>query len=230
MRNRFLPLFASLLVIASSACAQVNADGSEASARINRNLSNGQIPTEVTTRTQPATDFVTLVNVSVKSFDGYNRVSWTTAPAKDVQRYVVEFSNDGEHYQQAGEVSAIFSNDGKYYYDHEFVNSGVVSYRLRIIATDGRYFYSPDVRVGKGAVQKINVYPTIVTTGVVNVDSPEAVENIEIVSAGGQRILLKNMNGQKGYLRVPVSSAPRGIYFIAISGKTWKQTERIVVQ
>ena len=237
MRNRLLPFIIGVVAAGSVAAQQTSdrpLDASSASEKIDRNLPANPpqdvIRAAVTKHVETANELSTSIQVAVKSYSGYNTISWVTAPAGDIARYVVEYSENGTDFNQAGEVSAVFSSDGHYSYDHLITRAGVLSYRLRMMAKDGRYYYSPVVRVGKGSIEKINVYPTVVTTGVVNINSPQAVENIEVVSANGERVLLKNMNGQQGYFTLSIPTVTRGMYFIALSGQNWKQTERIIIQ
>jgi glucose/arabinose dehydrogenase len=173
---------------------------------------------------------VTLISFSGKGFSGHNELKWTTAAERGIQKYIIEYSSNGSDYLAAGEETARYSNGGTYTFDHLIINTMVLFYRLKIVEADGRYTYSPVISLGKKTGTPVIVYPTVITTGVLNVVAGESIDQLDLYNTDGRRVFARNINGQSGYFTVPLPSLPKGIYYLRLSGKELRQTEKIIIQ
>lgn len=173
---------------------------------------------------------VTLLNFSGKVLAGYNEIKWTVEAERDIQKYIVEFSGNARDYQSAGELLARNVNGGTYAFNHLFNNTGETLYRLKIVEADGRFNYSPVISLGKASGDVLKVYPNIVTGGNVNINTSTAVERLELMSADGRRVFVKDMNGQTGYFPLVLPAVAKGMYFLRINGKDWIKTEKLFIQ
>lgn len=173
---------------------------------------------------------LTLIHFSGRGGQGYNDLRWTAEAEENINKYIIEYSTDGRNYSSAGEVLSLNNaNRNNYSFRHHFNIPGKIFYRLRIAEMDGSYEYSPVIAIG-GDKTPITVYPTTVTTGQVNIISGNPVDQINLINASGQQVLSKNMNGVDGYFTLSIPSLPKGMYFVQLAGKGFRETKKILVQ
>ncbi len=174
---------------------------------------------------------VSLISFSGINSFGYNDLKWTTVYEDNIVRYVVEFSTDGRNYSEAGIVESVNRADQHtYVFRHNIMSTGKLFYRLRIMELDGTFNYSPTIALGSKEKTGIEVFPTIITSGLVNINAASPVERIEIINTSGQRVLSKAMNNVTGYFQISLPSMPKGVYYMQATGRDFHQTEKIVVQ
>jgi glucose/arabinose dehydrogenase len=174
--------------------------------------------------------------VSLVSFSGinsptYNDLRWTTAFEENIEKYIIEYSTDGRNYTEIGTVSSVGSTDlHNYTFRHNTITTGKIYYRLRIAELSGISNYSPTIVLGSKEKSGVTVFPTIITSGFVNINAASPVEKIEIMNISGQRVVSKNMNNADGYFQVPLPSLSKGVYYIQVRGKDFNQTDKIIIQ
>jgi glucose/arabinose dehydrogenase len=174
---------------------------------------------------------VSLISFSGTSLQGYNDLKWATAFEENIEKYIVEFSIDGRNYSEAGSVSSIGSTAlHNYTFRHNTLTTGKIYYRLRIAELSGISNYSPTIMLGSKERAKAIVYPTIITSGPVNITAASPIEKVEIMNISGQKVVVRNMNNANGFFQVPLPSLPKGIYYIQLSSKDYHQTEKIIIQ
>ena len=172
-----------------------------------------------------------LVTFSGNAFQGYNDLKWTTTAEENLDKFVVEYSLDGNTYQVAGEVVASGKSNGSdYSYRHNFNNPDKILYRLRIVDIGGSFHFSPIISLTRTDHGGLRVYPTVITTGMAEVTSGASIERIEIFTTDGKRVMTKNMNGVTGYFRLPLPTLQKGLYMVKFTGRDFQQTEKIMVQ
>lgn len=174
---------------------------------------------------------VILTSFSGFSGTGYNDLKWTTENESDILRYVVEYSTDGINYIEAGSVNSVNNpNPHSYNFRHVITMSGRIQYRLKLVEASGGHNYSAIINLGTRTNNAATVYPTAVTSGHVNVIAGAPIDKIEIMNINGQRVLVRNMNNSTGYFQVALPTLPKGLYYMQISGKDHRQTEKIIIQ
>jgi glucose/arabinose dehydrogenase len=174
---------------------------------------------------------VSLLNFSGTTSQGYNDLKWATAFEENIEKYIIEFSTDGRNYSEVGSVSSIGSTDlHNYTFRHNTFTTGKIYYRLRIAELSGISNYSPTIVLGSKERAKAIVFPTIITSGSVNVTAVSPVEKVEIMNISGQKVVVRDMTNATGFFQVPLPSLPQGIYYIQLSSKDYHQTEKIIVQ
>jgi hypothetical protein len=130
-----------------------------------------------------------------------------------------------------GVVTSMGSTDlHTYTFRHNIATAGKLFYRLRIAERSGISNYSPTIVLGNKEKTGVTVYPTFITSGLVNIIATSPVDKIEIMNINGQRILSKNMGSADGYFQLPLPSVPKGVYYMQIAGKDFHQTEKIIIQ
>jgi hypothetical protein len=185
---------------------------------------------EITTQiTKPA--FIT--NLSAQRGSGYNEIAWTAMREDDTRMYIVEYSLNGIDFQTAGEV---LTHAGTYSYKHhmldeEMFRDQAILYRIRMEQKNNRAFpfYSGSVFLDGDANSPVKVFPTVVTNNSVNINTAWPVEKVIVVSASGQQVFAKDINGQKDYIPLVLPNLNRGIYFMTFYGKGWQTSSKIVL-
>ena len=118
-----------------------------------------------------------ITSFTAQPFNGYNEIVWSSPLDQQTRRYVVEYSNDGNNYQSAGE--GVLTNNGYYKVDQPFAAAGPAGpmiYRLRIEDQNGKYYYSKSILMNAASNSVVKLYPTSVTGHVVNLISGLPVE------------------------------------------------------
>ena len=134
-------------------------------------------------------------------------------------------------YSAAGEV--LSRNDASrsvYTFHHNYLNTTVTYYRLKMDELDGSFNYSPVIRIGADARTGVKIYPNTITNDLVNIISWQPVENVRITNLNGLQVLTKDLNGANGYFNVALPVLQKGFYLVRISGPNFQQTEKIFIQ
>ncbi|MEO7983104.1 MAG: hypothetical protein ABI688_03375, partial [Bacteroidota bacterium] len=130
--------------------------------------------------------------------NGYNEIQWTSRGVQDTRKFIVEYSTNGVYFQVAGEALATLS--GTYQVKHQTFESAPLLYRVRIEDLDGRYTYSQNFLLDGIEIPPVKIYPTILTSNVVNVVAGFPVERIAVFSSAGLPVYSQAVNGKSEYL------------------------------
>lgn len=117
-------------------------------------------------------------------------------------------------------------------------NDGFIFYRLKVIMTDGSFFYSP-VRIvkGKNIRSEIAIWPNPVRGGVLHIyySANQHVKAISFIDIPGRRIIYQKYDQplqQRNYyeLNIPAGLA-RGTYFVQLIGENNEliHTEKVIL-
>lgn len=158
--------------------------------------------------------------------NGSNDIRWTAISAQDTRRFIVEYSFDGINYQSAGEALA---GEGEYRITHSMLDDRPVLYRLRIEDLGHKAYYSENIFLDGIAVAPVEIYPTIVTGEVVNLNAHLPVERVTIVSGDAKQVFAKDLNGERDFIPLAIPALGSGMYFITFYGNGWQHTARFIV-
>jgi hypothetical protein len=158
--------------------------------------------------------------------NGYNDIQWNAVSEQNTRKFIVEYSYDGINFQSAGEVLA---GNGLYELKHYTQDTRPLLYRVRIEELNGRFHYSDLALLDGIALLPVEIYPTVVTGNVMNVNAVFPVERINVISAEGQQMFAKDLNGEKDFFRVNIPSLNKGMYLITFYGNGWKTTSKFIV-
>ena len=75
----------------------------------------------------------------------------------------------------------------------------------------------------------VKVYPTIITTNVMNLQTYLPVQRMAIVLADGRQVFDREMGGVTGYTSISIPALPQGIYLVSFYGDGWRNTQRIII-
>ncbi|RYZ13695.1 MAG: T9SS type A sorting domain-containing protein, partial [Sphingobacteriales bacterium] len=179
----------------------------------------------------PVVTPLTLISFSGTAGNGYNDLRWTTESESSMDKYIVEYSVDGNTYEIAGEVASR-NNLAKsvYTYQHAYVNRTTVYYRLKMTGLGGEVNYSPVISFGADENRDLKIYPTSVTNGKLNIVSKMPVERVIITNTMGVQVASRELNGMTGFFTVDLPVLQKGMYIVRVAGKDFQKTEKIMVQ
>ncbi|MFN0204216.1 MAG: choice-of-anchor Q domain-containing protein [Bacteroidia bacterium] len=143
------------------------------------------------------------------------RLNWMTGAEVGNDKFVIERSEDGQHFEGVAEVAAVGYADGQstYSYLDESLNYRKYYYRIKQIDIDGRYSYSDTKFIlTDGAVL---AYPSP-TTGDLFISAGIERQSMTISDAAGHVV--------KNYKKVPehlnISDLVPGVYYLRIGTET----------
>ena len=149
------------------------------------------------------------------------KLQWITAGELNTKDFEVEWSDDGLHFNKIAKLPAAgnSTHDLHYSYLHKLPIDGNNYYRLKMIDIDGRFTYSPVIKINIALTEtKIVIFPNPVTDFLQL--QVQAVKNETIVfhlhSSDGKLIASKNFTLTKGsnLLSWNMQQLASGNYFI----------------
>jgi Glucose / Sorbosone dehydrogenase/Secretion system C-terminal sorting domain len=174
---------------------------------------------------------LSLLSFSGKKQPGFNELKWDIAAAQNIDRFIIEYSSNGSDWLIAGDVAAINQQDARQYnFRHYTTETGKLFYRLQIEENNGAITYSPVISINGKEAAAIKVYPTIITSGVLQVVSEKEVTAIKIMDSNGRLVMAKQLNGQQGYFTVSLPAVGRGMYYVQLQTGSGNETVKIVIE
>ncbi len=172
---------------------------------------------------------ITLLNFSGTALPGGILLQWKTAQEINTSSFNIEWSADGSVFQKIGEQPAAGNSSGTIAYSflHGTPARGDNFYLLKMVDVDGRFTYSPVVKVNMPINRfSINVSPNpvtdILTLQIIAVKD----EEIELIlhSSEGRKIASKRITVTKGSNRISwdLQTIPLGTYFISNTNGLFK--------
>jgi hypothetical protein len=153
---------------------------------------------------------------------------WTTASEENVSKFNIEYSTGGSTFSVAGEVVATGRGSGAAYsFTHTITNAIPLFYRLQIIERDGSSSYSSVIRIN-AKDNSYKVYPTVVRDGRLQINSSEAISNIQLLNNTGSLVYEKNLGSVSGQLTIQLPALSKGVYIVRIVGRD-THSEKILI-
>jgi hypothetical protein len=159
--------------------------------------------------------------------NGYHEISWSSRNDQDVQKFYVEYTTDGTHYQSAGEVS--LQATGNYLFQHRITDSGSMLYRVAMLLKNNRRAHSASFFLQGSDPAPVRFYPTVISGNTMNIRAEWPLQKISIVSTAGQQVFEKNLGGQLHDIPVVLPGLSKGIYIVTFYGNGWKHSEKMVI-
>lgn len=153
-------------------------------------------------------------------------LNWATAAEQNAQDFVIQHSNDGQNWQQAGIIAAAGNSDSEnnYQFVHTKPVTGNNYYRLLQRDKNGNTAYSTIETVQFSTVTAaFTIANNTVTNGLLRV-TVAAPTTVRLFTGNGQ--LLRQFTLTQGNHTLALGSYAKGIYFINGNGKT----ERLIIQ
>jgi len=162
--------------------------------------------------------------------NGIAQLKWVTAAERNLRMYVVEWSNDGTNWRDAGTISPRGGNqDITYDFQHNPGNTAVNYYRLRVIEMDNSFTYSRIVSVRFDKTNVIEVLPNPAKDRFYVYNLKKG-DNLQLLNMNGQPI--KKMIADASTRTVEIAELPAGLYLLQVFHPGYSATEtlRIIKQ
>ncbi|HWB24348.1 MAG TPA: T9SS type A sorting domain-containing protein [Chitinophagaceae bacterium] len=164
-------------------------------------------------------------------------LQWQTAAEKNIRRFAVERSLDASHFTAITAVAAA-NSAGNHLYDYTDIAFSAVSgkqnnpvyYRLKMADADGRFSYSPVVKLVRpaGTVTGITVYPNPVAASL-NLrmtNTAGGSYNIAINSISGKQYYSSSYQLPQGesFITIPLGDLAKGVYIVSVKAANGQTT------
>ena len=173
---------------------------------------------------------VKLVSFSGKRNADISELSWKTATEQNTARFRIEFSSTASNFQNAGIVIASGDPNGSNYsFQHRFISNDDLYYRLAIEEDDGQIAYSSIIRLSfrkKG----IKIYPTVISTGILNIQTETPASKLQIISANGTIVFHKELKAFTGTTAISIPQFSKGIYIVQLHINNGIKREKIIIE
>jgi len=176
---------------------------------------------------------IRLLSFSGNRNNDNTNLKWITAYEDRGDRFVIERSLDGLHFDTIGTVNANASNNYSYSDNN---SSPLLYYRLKIISINGRSFYSNTILLKKNIEIFNNVRllnnPAHINISLQVTSEKDAALQIILTDLSGRKILIQNNDVLKGisYLAILLpSNIAKGNYILQIRGKELNKNIKVMV-
>ena len=159
------------------------------------------------------------VPIELMSFDatntegGKNTLTWRTASEQDNKHFDIERSTDGNSFHSIGQVKGNNKPSSYQYTDNQPFST--TYYRLKQVDYDGTATYSKVVSVTNKGGKALKVYPTLVSNGILTVDTEGG--DYAIYNIVGQQV-----QSGKNAQRLDVSALAKGTYILKVGAEQAK--------
>ena len=173
---------------------------------------------------------VKLMNFSGKRNADISELSWKTATEQNTARFRIEFSSTANNFQNAGIVGASRNPNGSNYsFQHHFNSNSDLYYRLAIEEDDGQIAYSSIIRLSS-RTKGFKIYPTVITNGILNIQTETTVSKLQIISANGAMVFKKELNAFTGTTAISIPQFPKGVYIVQLHMNDGIRNEKIIIE
>jgi hypothetical protein len=157
---------------------------------------------------------VKLFNLKASLNNNAVNISWSVSNEIDMNKYVVERSNDGRNFEKVGEVLALNKGENHYQFTNNNVVAGTYYYRVLSVDKTGKIAYSQILKVSSQTKLSVSLYPNpaskqIVVAGVANGAT------LQITNATG-KVVYKNVATTQTQV-IETSNLLSGVYFINVT-------------
>lgn len=164
-------------------------------------------------------------------------LQWQTSNEVNVSHFEIERSINGTEFSYVGSMNAINKDINYYSYsDKNTTGSRTLYYRLKMKDLDGKFEYSPVIKIKTDKKDKaIKVYPNIITnsssiTAEIYSTNDDKIA-VTLVNAQGQRMynVLENIQSGNNIILLPINTnLLKGMYYLQFSGKEISKTIKLV--
>jgi hypothetical protein len=164
-----------------------------------------------------------------KNNSGSITLSWKTLHEENVSRFEIERSEGFGAYSKIGQEMAL-NTAGQNSYSYIDVNptTGTVYYRLKLVDIDGKFTYSPVLRISSLAKNTISIFPNPATEYVTVTLAHDRPGTIIISGQDGRLVLSRAILGTTQV--VPVDGLPPGMYIIRVRQGEETFSEKFIKQ
>jgi hypothetical protein len=175
---------------------------------------------------------VQITDFKAESRNGNVGITWKTGKEENLRQYEIESSSDGMYYRNLGFIPARNRINGDLYeFENTIDYSDSVFYRLKIVDANGRWLYTQPVLYKVNKTTAFLIYPSVVSSHMINVFLDDGFDFIEVISSNGAVLLKQNLSGKTGKLSIPISpDISAGTYIVQLKNASRTITQKIVIQ
>lgn len=159
---------------------------------------------------------LTLLHFTGEQEKDANRLHWKTAKEKNIARFEIERSTDGNSYNKIAEIKATGSEDAKdnsYTYNDVPTNAATY-YRLKMVDIDGSYTYSNTVVLNDTAsTVDVRMYPNP-TDDALYIDGLQGTVTYHIIDMTGRQLIQGQLAVTGNTTALDIGALPTGIYIL----------------
>lgn len=167
---------------------------------------------------------------SIAPGEGHVKLAWHAVKEELLDRYEVERSVDGLHFEQA--VATFTAGQGDYSMIDAEAKPGMVYYRVRTIAQNGVEKFSPtrSLRIAQPVIER-TVYPTDNRTGRLFIILNPDTEDVTISVVGLNGSILRVPAAREGrQFAVTLQGLPHGMYTVLVDAGGERSAHRVMYQ
>lgn len=159
------------------------------------------------------------------------RLEWMTSYESALDRFDIEYSNDGSGFTPAGSVNASNLPQGnKYQYDYPAPEERDLFFRIRIIDQNGQSAYSKILAVPASGAHRPILTPTVISNQSFTLNTSFPVDQLLIYAYDGRLAWSKQMDHRQGSSLIELPGLRAGLYVVHLIGNNYKIVERITIQ
>lgn len=178
------------------------------------------------------------INASLKNNTVF--LKWETLTEVDLQKFVIERSEDGVQFSAIGEQAALAANYTGFHYEFNDLAplSGISYYRLRSIENDGKISYSAILRISNNSLSaaSLKLYPNPVVNKELSIQGAEMKQGtyqVMVTDLNGKQLfsqqLIVNASNFTQHIPLPASIS-KGNYTLLIRGNGGNSNRMFIVQ
>jgi hypothetical protein len=173
-----------------------------------------------------------IANFKAESRNGNVGLTWKTESEQNLRQYEIEYSLDGRYYKNLGFIPARNNINGDFYeFENPISYADSAFYRLKIVDNNGRWLYTEPVLFQVNKITAFFVYPSVITSHVINIFLNDPFYSLEVVSMNGEVMLKQNLSGKTGRFNIPISpNLSAGMYIVQLSNYDKKITQKVIIQ
>jgi hypothetical protein len=173
-----------------------------------------------------------LTEFKAQAKNGNVGLTWKTKSQEDLLQFEVEYSPDGKYYKRIDVVPASGSPNGDVYEsEHSVSYSDSGFYRLKMVDNNRKWQYSDPIIVRTNKITSFFVYPSVITTHVMNIFITDPFNSLEVVSMNGTMMLKENLSGKTGRINIPLSTnLGAGMYIVQLRNQDQAITQKVIIQ
>lgn len=172
---------------------------------------------------------VTLQNFSARLAGNKTQLNWQISNEINVEKYSVETSLDGSHWQSLDGIKpANVPGSKSYTYTHNDPVSGNNFYRLKMQDIDGKYTYSNVLRIRFGQLISTSIYPNPAKDNLIVTLPGTQTGTLHIINTAGNIVMKKILQGNA--VSIDIRRLPPGIYSLKILQGNNSYIEKLIKQ
>ncbi|MGN6419426.1 MAG: T9SS type A sorting domain-containing protein [Pseudobacter sp.] len=159
-------------------------------------------------------------------------INWATAQESETDKFIVEYSRNGQQYSSVGEVAAAgnSSTTTKYAFTYPQLQPGVNYFRLKQLDKNGHYTYSsimviPYVDNHSDPVLMPN---PVVNTATLLIPPAIEAEQLTVFDASGKAVWQQQVSNRNQSQLLQLDKLPKGVYVLNVRAKSQHYNIRFV--